>query len=464
MRHALFLVLSAALAGVPSVSLAQAAPIPTAAIDADMNAAVARHQVAGMTIAIIRGGKIVYERAYGMRDAAQRVPATIATDYQIGSITKQFTAAAVMQLVEQGKIDLNARVSAYLPSAPHAGEITVRQLLDHTSGLADYLSGQSVMSDAGKPATYAQLIARIAHDPLQFTPGSRYAYSNTNYLLLGRIVSVVAGIPYKRYLFDRVIARAPGANFVTIADQARLPQMATGYLSGKPAPLLDATWAGPAGELVGSVADLAAWDDALLNGRVVSAASYAAMTAVQTPPDTTTPYGFALIVDHYDGQPRIWHNGGTFGFNASDQFYPNENTRIIVLTNDAAGLADALAQKIFDDCYPALAAAARAPATGEDRALTARAKAALLGLLAGRIDRSQYDAAANRGLTDRLIAQAAAQFKPLGTPSAITYRGCTQLSGGRVCKYAVTFPAQPMVLTIGIDPDGKFNEIYLGDQ
>jgi D-alanyl-D-alanine carboxypeptidase len=459
------LLCSAAFLLAPAAVSAQAGEnVPAAKIDSDMNAAIARRQVMGMTIAILRDGAVVYERGYGQRNVADNLPATITTRYEIGSITKQFTASGIMQLVDAGKVSLTAPVATYLPSAPHASEITVRQLLSHTSGLPDYLEGKDVVAEAGKPATFDRLIARIAGMPLHFTPGTKYEYSNTNYLLLGRIIEVASGEPYERYIFDRVLSRAPGANFATIADESKLPEMATGYADGKPSPPLDDSWAWSAGNLVGTVGDMIAWDAALTSGAVVSAQDYATMTSVQTPPGAQLPYGFAFVADRYDDEPRIWHNGGTFGFNTSDQLYPDQRTRIIVFTNDAGGSANALGQRIFDDLYPAIAEAAHKPAAGEDPAYTARVKAVFTDLLAGKIDRNQFDARANASLTDALISQAAAQFKVYGTPQSMTFQGCTERGSARICKYGVAFPSTQMVLTVGNDPDGKFNLIFLGTQ
>lgn len=437
-------------------------PVPAAKIDADMRAAIARHETAGIVIAILRDGNVVFEHAYGQRNAADGAPVDMTTQFEIGSITKQFTAAAVMQLVEAGKVSLSAPLATYLPNAPHASEVTIRELLSHTSGLPNYLP--DIMPEAARPATFDQLIARIAGKPLDFVPGTHWEYSNTNYLLLGRVIEVVSGEPYERYLFDRVLAKAPGANFATIADESRLPDMASGYLQGKPAPVLDNSWAGPAGNLVGTVGDMIAWDTALTSGQVVSQASYAAMTTVQTPPGAQMPYGFGFIIDRYDDQPRIWHNGGTYGFNATDQLYPNQQTRIIVFTNDVASGADRLGQRIFDDLYPSLAAAAQKPASGEDPAFTLKVRHMFENMLAGKIDRSQWNSQVGPQFTDAVVAQVAAALKPLGAPQSYVFRGCTMAGNVRACQYIVTFPAGRLLITVASDPDGKFSGFYYKPQ
>jgi D-alanyl-D-alanine carboxypeptidase len=458
------LLCGAFLALAPLAVSAQPAAVASTEIDRDMQAAIAQHQATGITIAVIRDGAVVYEHAYGLRDAAQNLPATISTQYEIGSITKQFTAAAVMQLVGSGKISLDAKLADYLPQAPHAAQVTIRELLSHTSGEPEYLDGKDVEAAAAHPVTFDQLMARIAGKPLDFTPGTQWEYSNTNYIVLGRLIEVASGEPYEKYLFDHVLAKAPGANLATMSDEGKLPEMSRGYASGKPAPPLDNSWAWSAGNLVGTVGDMIAWDAALSSGEVVPPSAYAAMTTAQTPPGSKIAYGFAFVLDRYDEQPRVWHNGGTFGFRASDQFYPDQHTRIIVFTNDGDCNADLLADRVFDDLYPKLAATQMKPATGEDPAFTARVKAVFEGMLAGHMDHTQFTPGANARLTDAVVASAVKQFSTLGTPKQYIFRGCTQQGTTRVCKYRVIFTQGSAVLTVGTAPDGKFDMIFLGPQ
>jgi CubicO group peptidase (beta-lactamase class C family) len=418
--------------------------VPTAKINADMRAVVLRHQTVGMTIAIVQDGKPVFEHAYGMRDAESNQPATVTTDYKIGSITKQFTAAAVMQLVDAGKISLNAPLSTYLPQAPHASEVTIEELLAHTSGLPNYTDGADAVAASAYPVTFDALMARIASKPLLFPPGSQWSYSNTNYIILGRVIGVTSGQPYEQ-------------NFATMADEGKLPQMSPGYVRGGSAPPLDNSWAGAAGNLVGTVSDMIAWDQALSSGEVVPVADYTMMTTVQTPPKAQVRYGFAFFVDTYDGQPRVWHSGGTFGFSSTDQYYPQQSTRIIVLTNDSSAAADVLAQDIFNDMYPALATV-----QGEDAAFTARVRAVFKLLLSGKIDRSQFDDRANAVLTDAFVAKAAIALAPLGMPLEYRFEGCSMRGTTNFCKYAVTFERYERTLTVGADPAGKFNLFLIG--
>src|SRR5579884_3449870 len=164
----------------------------TKQIDRIAALALAKQHLSGMEIGVGRNGKVLYAQGYGLRDRARRLPVTAQTIFPIGSITKQFTAACVMLLVSRGKVDLDARVSRYLPSAPHGREITVRELLDQTSGLADYLENKpllgAIMNGTVVSRPISSFIALVDGKPLHFKPGTKYEYSNTNYALLGMLV------------------------------------------------------------------------------------------------------------------------------------------------------------------------------------------------------------------------------------------------------------------------------------
>jgi CubicO group peptidase (beta-lactamase class C family) len=336
--------------------LADIPEFPRTKVDSAMRATIASRRVNGLTLAVVRNGSIVYARAYGMRDAGAKLPATLETQYEIGSITKQMTAAAVMQLAEKGKIALDASLSTYLPNAPHAREVTIRELLALTAGLPEYLTGPELLADVARPTTPEALLARIQGKPLNFEPSTQWQHSNTNYLLLGMLIEKVSGKPYERVIFDDVLARAPGANFSVIDDEAGLSQMARGYVGDSLSPPLSGSWPWAAGNLVGSVGDLLAWDAALSSGRVVSMASYATMTSQQAPASSATVAGFPFFIDTHRGYARLWHDGSTIGFSVADDYYPQLKIRVIVFANaNNGGIADELATVTFDDWLSAAA-------------------------------------------------------------------------------------------------------------
>jgi len=353
---------------VVSAAPAQQQPPLSAAVrskvDADVRALLSAAHVQGATIAIVRGGAIVYTRGYGLRDVAQALPADARTRYEIGSITKQFTAAAILQLKEAGKIDLDATVPTYLPSMSHAKEITIRQLLTHMSGLPDYAGIPNFETLAATPATFDQLMSHIAGMPLGFAPGEQFGYSSTNYLILGRIIEVVSGQRWEDYVRQHLFAPAGMTDSATMAQEGELADMARGYVyaqghTAESKPIAE-SWASSAGGIVSTAEDLQKWGEALSSGRIISTSDYELLTSPARLADgSTAEYGFGMRIDRFEGQPRVWHDGNTNGFDGSDEFFPSQDVRIIVLTNTLDGGSDHIARQIYNDLFPAIAAAAQ---------------------------------------------------------------------------------------------------------
>lgn len=339
---------------------AEAQTSTPAPIDGAVRQAVKAAHVAGATVAVIKDGNVIYAGGIGKRDLASGLPADEATTYEVGSVTKEFTAAAVLQLCEVGKIRLDVPLATYLPSAPHAKEVTIRQLLTMQSGLPDYIAGENVEALAATPATFDQLIARIAAKPLDFAPGSQFGASSTNYLMLGRVVEVVSGQRWSDYVQQHLFAPAGMTASTTIASEAQVSDMARGYatVNGKNVPSgpLDASWARAAGDVVTTVGDLAKWDAALASGKVVSERDYALMTTPKLLADgLTSDYGMGMYVDIGEGDPRLLAQGDTFGYDATDVAYPKQGLRIIVLTNTENGVVGVSGStEIADFIYDAL--------------------------------------------------------------------------------------------------------------
>jgi CubicO group peptidase (beta-lactamase class C family) len=226
-------------------------------------------------------------------------------------------------------------------------------------------------------------------------------------------------------------------------DEAHVADMATGYTMEKKGNYVPVGsfrgWAGGAGTIVSTATDLAKWDAALFSGKIVSNTDLKLMTAPGPLPALRTDrYGFGWVLDTFDGQPRIWHNGGTLGFNSSNQIYPKSAQTVIVLTNMAGG-ADSLANGIFDSLHPDLAAAKSKTVSGEDAAITARAKTVWAQFPSGNLERSQFTGEMNKALTPDLIAGAKAQFGSLGDATSWVYRGKNVVNGMATYTYRVSF-------------------------
>jgi CubicO group peptidase (beta-lactamase class C family) len=443
----------------------------TGQITADITSVMHRYNIPGAAVEITQNGKVVYEHAFGSSDVAGRIPARDDTHYEIGSITKQFTAGSILQLHEAGKIDLDAKVAVYVPAAPHANEITVRQLLTQTSGLPDYLDVPGI--DTTKSATFEQLMAGITGKPLQFTPGGGWRYSNTNYIVLGRIIENVSGEKYDAYVKRHILDPLGMTQTFTIGDEASIPGMAFGYelVNGHLSPVrgpISQSYGWSAGDLVSTVGDVAKWSDALQNGRVVSPQDYALMTTSQPTIQGDSGYGFGLFIDSVYDQPRIGHTGGDPGFTAANEYFPKQNVRIIALTNDgnANGHPEAgeiLTNVAFGDLFPEIAAAALRSAPGEDPAVTAGVQKFFTSMQSGREDYTTLAPHLAEKFKTQYAALFASEFAPYGPPTAFVFRGKRSEAGKQWYDYVIHFgPGVSLKTAVGLDEAGKISGLSFG--
>lgn len=453
----------AAMASSPAMD-----PAVAGRIDADAQTVLQRTGTPGATLAVYRDGEPVYVHGYGLSDREQKTPATASTRYEIGSITKQFTAAAILQLQEAGKLDIHATLATYLPDAPHAKEVTLIQLLSHTSGMPEYLDGDDVETWAVKPATFTQVMARIKDRPLDFPPGTRWSYSNSGYVLLGRVIEVASHESYEHYVKTHLLAKAGMGQTITVADEARAPAMAKGYrhADGKleAAPTIHASVGWAAGNLISTVADLERWNMALQGGKIVSPADYALMA---TPATGSTDYGLGLFVDTLDEQPRVGHTGGSFGFTTSNQYFPKQGIQIIAFTNvgDNPEPGQMLVTATFEALYPDIAAAARKPAAGENTATTEAVRKAFARLQGRGADLSMFDARLKAKMGDGLSDRMAKQLSPFGEPSSFIYKGQRpDKERNRTWNdYRIEFgPGNSLPFGVELDADGKVAGISVG--
>ena len=311
-----------------AVAASPLSPAQMKHIDALAAQTLAKQHISGMEIGVGRAGKVLYLHGYGLRNRANSLPVTAETIFPIGSITKQFTSTAVMLLVDRGKVDLNARVSRYLPTAPHGNEITVRELLDQTSGLPDYLENKAllakIMSGTDGPHSMESLVALVNGKPLHFKPGSKYEYSNTNYALAGMLVSRVSGMSYAQFLQREIFQ--PQKLDATQYLRTTVPtgtDVARGYNFAKgkfvPIPQFSMDWGNAAGAIASDARDLIRWDQAYFSGAIIP---LNAVRVATTPPDHIVMlasknrannlgmgYAFGWVQARAEGRQMIWHNG-----------------------------------------------------------------------------------------------------------------------------------------------------------
>lgn len=314
-----------------------------AKIDAIAATQLTKPNAVGLSIAVGRGDSVIFSKGYGSANLEFDIPMNADTILRIGSVTKQFTAAAVMKLVEQNKLSLDDTLDKMLPDYPAPSKpVTLRHLLNHTSGIWSCTDSEEFMErDATLELTPDQVIATFKDKPLEFDPGTKWNYSNSGYYLLGEIIEHASGKPYAQFVQDELFTPLSLTHTRYENNQEIIPNRAQGYgfngktrVNDKP---IGADVPGAAGSLLSTGSDLARWNIALVNGKVISADSYALMTTPTILPDgSNTKYGFGLVMDNWESRPRISHGGGIFGFTSQLAYFPNEQITVAVIANTEA--------------------------------------------------------------------------------------------------------------------------------
>src|SRR5512146_2613491 len=350
LRFATLLTPVAALAAQPSF------PVSTrATIDSAARAVLAATGAPSASIAVVRDGAIVYTNAYGSARLDPRTPATASMRYSIGSISKQFTATAILLLAERGSLSLDDKVAKWFPELTRANEVSVRQILSMTSGYQDYWPQDYVMPPMLEATTARQIIDTWARKPLDFDPGTKWQYSNTNYVIAGLIVEKASGMPLVDFLRREDFTPLLMESVFISYDGALPPTDDQRYLRyalapPRPAPKEGKGWLFAAGELAMTAADLAKWDVSVIDQKILTPASYRTQqTTVVLENGTATGYGLGVDVGAIDGHRLISHNGEVSGFTAENDVYPDDRTAVVVLTNlDATGAPGQIARRIAD--------------------------------------------------------------------------------------------------------------------
>lgn len=321
-------------------------------IDQAVEASMKRDRVPGVSIAIEHKGELLVARGFGFADLENQVPATEHTVYRIGSVTKQYTAAAILTLAEQGRLSLEDPIEKHLPDFPTGGRrITVAQLLDHTSGIKGYTEMPEFWEKSRLDLTHEEMTALMASAPFEFEPGEGYQYNNSAYYLAGLVIEAVSGRTYAEFLEDTFFE--PLGLFEThyLDDQPIIPNRAEGYaleddelVNDEP---LSMRLPYSAGSLGSSATDLLAWQRALTSGRVVSPESFERMTTPSTFLNgDTSDYALGLGLSSHDGHRKIAHGGGINGFLSQASWYPEDELFVIVLANSTSAHPGPLANQL----------------------------------------------------------------------------------------------------------------------
>ncbi|MDP9362017.1 MAG: beta-lactamase family protein [Acidobacteriota bacterium] len=431
-----------------------------ASIDKTATDILAKTGTPSASVAVVRDGKIVYTHAYGIANLETKTPASPQMRYSIGSISKQFTAAVLLMLAEEGKLSLDDKVIRWLPELTRAGDVTIRQILSMTSGYQDFWPQDYVMPMMLQPVTAPEIVTGWAKKPLDFEPGAKWQYSNTNYVIAGMIAEKVAGMPLIDFLSKHVFMPLHMTS-VTNTDIGPLgaddPMRYLRYALGplRPAPKEGRGWMFAAGELAMTAHDLALWDISMIDQTILKPESYRALeTEVEMSNGVGTHYGLGVSVGMNEGRRVLSHGGEVSGFTARNEVYPDDRVAIAVLTNmDATGASEQIASSIARTLF-----ASTDPATPKT---TEQMRKIFDELQHGRIDRSLFTSNASAYFDEQAVKDFAASLAPLGTPQEFVQSAQSLRGGMTLRRYRIKFPNKTLRLTTFIMPDGKIEQYQI---
>ncbi|MFI5311693.1 MAG: serine hydrolase domain-containing protein [Gemmatimonadales bacterium] len=438
-----------------------APPVSVTEIDSLVRATIADKRLVGLSVGVMQDGKVVFAKGYGMASLAARTPVTSTTMFPVGSVTKQFTCTAGLLLAEDKKLAMSDHVSKYFPALTRATEVTLLDLGQHVAGYRDYYPLDFVDREMQHDVTAEAIMKEYATRPLDFDPGTRWSYSNTNFTILGAVAERVSGKPLGTLLAERVFTPL-GMKHTSFDPPVNGSAMATGYSSWAldeptPAQPEGKGWTGAAGAIWSTPTDLLAWDLALVTGKVLSPASFAMLTTARRLKDgRSTGYGCGDGVNDRGAAITFSHGGAVSGSVAQNTVLPALRSAVVLLANSESalgGLGNAIVAKLLPQLdVPKIAGLAALDA----------AKAYLSQLAAGRVDRSTLGDDFNAHLTPEKEKAAAASLSRLGAITNIQVAGTAERGGMEVAGIRFTVGKTAATGSMYRTPDGKIQQFLIG--
>jgi|GEM_PF-181671 len=415
-----------------------------------------RPEFVGLSVAVARGDQLIVDRGYGIADLEWNAPADASTIFRIGSLTKQFTAAAIMKLAEQGKLALDDPLSRYVPDFDTGGRVvTIRQMLNHTSGIPEYTLQPGFFTKmAPLDLSEADLLQFVSGKPFDFEPGAGWRYSNTNYLLLGMVIAKASGQTYATFMQDEFFTPLGLDKTRYASETAIIPHRAQGYSfdpdteSHANDAAISMTAPGGGGALASSAGDLVRWQIALTGGLAISPASFEQM--IGSPVKTgrgDSLYGFGIGIERRDGQRVIEHTGGINGFNSVLSWLPDIGLRIAMISNSEAMPSFSVERRIIAALTSEVPPAPRTmPHPGSEAAL----RKFIADIVAGTPDYSTMSPLGAQ-MTRTMLPQLQETYDQLGPLRALTFEGVTLQDFD---SYRAEFANGAVIYTIFLAPDG----------
>ena len=429
-------------------------------IDAEVKRLLDATGVPSAQVGIVLDGRVAYTAAFGKARLTTDLPATVSMHYPVGSITKQFTAACVLLLVEDGKMTLDDPVSKWFPELTRAKDVTVRMLLSHTSGYSDYAPQDYTIPAWTKPAEPLKIVRDWATKPLDFEPGTKWQYSNTNFVLAALIVEKVSGQPFWTLLKTRVLDPLQMREVLNLdTDRARLePEGTERHALGplRPATLEAPGWYFGDASLAMPIGDLLKWDISIMDEALLKPQSYRSMeTEVLLKNGAPTGYGLAVDVAMRNGHRVISHSGEVGGFVAANMVMPDDRMAVAVLTNqEASSAAGTIAMAVWGILGQPKTSDGNSPAESQVAAI-------LNGLEDGQLDRSALTEDCSYYFSKQTVDDFASSLKPLGQVVEIKQTR-EMLRGGMTMRaFAVSFKSKRVNVSTYTMADGKLEQFLV---
>lgn len=316
----------------------------------------------GVAILVAKDGKPIYQNAFGLANLELKIPLTTKNVFEVGSITKQFTAVSILMLEEQGKLKVEDEIIKYIPDYPtHGKKITIRNLLNHTSGIKSYTSMANFMELARKDMTPKKLIDVFKDEPMDFDPGEKFLYSNSGYILLGYIIEVVTGDTYKNFIEKNIFSKLGMLSSYYGSKKEIIMNRASGYQKSQEkyvnANYLSMTLPYAAGSIMSTINDLLIWQNAINANTLITRASLnKAINGSTLNNGKNIPYGFGWFKGSIRGASIFGHSGGIFGYTTNEIYFPQENVYVVGFSNcdckDVSGTTKKVAAMVIGNPYP----------------------------------------------------------------------------------------------------------------
>lgn len=453
-------------------TLATAAPLraklpetfDVSAVDAYLTAYMQQADRVGLSVAIVTDGQVVLQKGYGKRSLVGSRPVEQDTLFAIGSVSKQFTCAAVLLLAEDDKLSVNDPVAKYYPQLARAKDITLLDLMNHVSGYPDYYPLDFIDRRMKKPIAEDELLRQYAEAKLDFEPGSRYSYSNTGFILLGRVVERVSGGSLGAFL-DRRIFQPLGMSHSIYEPNLTDPRLAKGYTSfllSLPEPVAPEGkgWLSGAGGIYSTPGDLAKWNLGLIGGKVLKSNSYTLMT---TPRKLSTgrvsEYGCGLSATLQGGRQVISHGGAVSGFNTWSATIPSTRSSVVMTCNLEGGLGS-VPKQVF---ALLLKEPANIPTVHASSAADT-AKAVFAQMQQGKVTRAQFAEEFNIYLSDAKLSAAAKRLKPFGQPKSVEVLSSNERGGMEVTTTRLTFASGELRVVMYRKANGTIEQFFVSKE